>query len=126
MEDDELFESSLETDAPVLEIPDVGSEVSQVGGGEGKARTAAVAAIKLPPINEEPDRMGDEYLKHCEKCRQALCLQRPRRHGQSESTHVLSASLSDPHVESYGTKFKFFLVVVYKAGPGAKNLLFVR
>eukprot|EP00974_Lingulodinium_polyedra_P005689 537858-Lingulodinium_polyedra.AAC.1 len=40
--------------------------------------------------------------------------------------HVLSADLSGPHVESYGAKFKFFLVAVYKAGPGAKNLPFVR
>eukprot|EP00974_Lingulodinium_polyedra_P083826 8116807-Lingulodinium_polyedra.AAC.1 len=48
------------------------------------------------------------------------------RHGQSESMNVMSADLRGPHAESYGTKFKCFMVAVYKAGPGAKNLPFVR
>eukprot|EP00974_Lingulodinium_polyedra_P015994 1551902-Lingulodinium_polyedra.AAC.1 len=69
----------------------------------------------MPPITEEMEHMGDEYAKNCKKCRQALGLQRPHPHGQSESMHVVSADLSGPHVESNGTKFKYFMVAIYKA-----------
>eukprot|EP00974_Lingulodinium_polyedra_P066164 6401459-Lingulodinium_polyedra.AAC.1 len=68
---------------------------SSAAGVSAHMATAAPAA--LSPKEEEPQHMGDEYTKNCEKCRPALGLQRPHRHGQSESKNVLSADLSGPH-----------------------------
>eukprot|EP00974_Lingulodinium_polyedra_P103469 10018674-Lingulodinium_polyedra.AAC.1 len=63
----------MKADVQVPEVPDVSSGDSQADKGEqGNVRTAAVADISMPPINDDMGHMGDEYSKNCAKCRQAL------------------------------------------------------
>ena len=65
-----------------------------------------------------PPHVGDSHDKECERCRQALGMRRPHRHGQSTSENVLSADLSGPHPEAIGTQFRYMLVAVFNAGKG--------
>ena len=69
---------------------------------------------------------GDSYIKECGRCRKALGLRRPHRHGTSEPCNVLSVDLSGPFVQAEGTNFIYFLVGVFHPQPGAKNMPFVR
>ena len=73
-----------------------------------------------------PPHSGDGHDKECERCRQALGMRRPHRHGQSTSENVLSADLSGPHPEAIGTQCRYMLVAVFNAGKGKKSLPFVR
>ena len=83
-----------------------------------------------PVLDPEPAALkphaGDEYQRSCAKCREALGLRRPHKHGKSESTNVLSADLSGPHPEAVGTKFQYMLVAVFNPGRDSPNLPFVR
>eukprot|EP00975_Prorocentrum_lima_P018902 3982491-Prorocentrum_lima.AAC.1 len=53
---------------------------------------------------------GDLHQRGCAKCKKALGNMRVHRQGKSNSTCVLSADLSGPHLVTIGTKYVYLFV----------------